>query len=81
MWPELQALLFAWNASIHQPGLPEQMVAEAFPKERFTKFLLERACPTVWLPPKPTQEPLVPTESKGPVRRFMTWVRSLVTVR
>jgi hypothetical protein len=57
MWPELRALLFAWSGSIHKTGILKQMAAEAFPKERFEKFLLERVCPTLWLPPEPNQEP------------------------
>ena len=57
MWPEVRAFLFAWSGSIHKTGIPKQMAAEAFPKERFEKFLVERVCPTLWLPPEPDQEP------------------------
>lgn len=57
MWPEMRALLFAWNGAIHKTGIPEQLAAEAFPEDRFQKFLLERVCPTLWLPPEPNQEP------------------------
>jgi len=56
MWPELRAFLFAWNGSIHETGIPEQMVSEAFSKDRFEKFLLERVCPNVWLPLEPDHQ-------------------------
>jgi hypothetical protein len=50
IWPELRALSFAWDGSIHKTGIPEQLAASAFPKERFEKFLLERVLPSLWLP-------------------------------
>jgi hypothetical protein len=81
IWPELHAFLFAWNGSIHESGIPEQMAAEAFPKERFQKFLLERVCPTLWLPPEPDRQPPAHPESKSILRQFIARVRSLVAVR
>ena len=68
VWPEMRALLFAWSGSINESGIPEQLAAEAFPKERFEKFLLERVCPTLWLPPEPDQEPPVSHMEPSPDR-------------
>ena len=65
MWPEMRAFLFAWNGSIHKTGIPEQMAAEAFPKERFEKFLVEQVCPTLWLPPEPNQAPPAHADHPG----------------
>lgn len=64
VWAELQALLFAWNGSIHKTGIPEQMAAGAFPEERFKKFLLELVCPSLWLPAETSQEAAAQPESK-----------------
>lgn len=50
IWPELRALSFAWDGSIHKTGILKQLAASAFPKERFERFLLERVLPSVWLP-------------------------------
>ena len=48
--PELSAFFYAWNGSIEQTGIGDQMKQIAMSSAAFKDFFFERIAPTVWLP-------------------------------
>ena len=65
--PELSAFFYAWNGSIEQSGIADQLKKIAMSSAAFKDFFFERIAPTVWLPAyseAPEKEP----EVKRPVK-------------
>jgi hypothetical protein len=61
VYPELQALLYAWEGSIEKTGIADALKRSAYQAETFKSFFLDQVLPTLWLPQRPQEE-----ESKEP---------------
>lgn len=53
VWPEIRALLYAWNGSIESTGIPESLKNKALSANWFQNFLCNKVLPSVWLPDPP----------------------------
>jgi TPR repeat protein len=76
LWPEIQALLDAWDGSINQSGIGEAIQRSAFPMEKFKRHLTDRLLPSLWLP-ELREKPMEPPVAKAPERYFAQTIEEL----
>ena len=57
---EIAALLYAWNGSLEETGISEDLKRTAMTQDQFRKFLFKRVIPVVWLPEIESEEAAEP---------------------
>jgi len=68
IWPEIQAMTFAWNGSIELSGISDSLKNRAFSATKYKKHLIEQLMPSLWIPEPPKVGEPVPPPVKNPAR-------------
>jgi hypothetical protein len=60
LWPEIRALVYAWDGSINQTSIAENIKQRALSIERFKRHFEEKIFPSLWLPKLPAEHSVPP---------------------